>query len=142
LLLSLGLASCGRPASGPQEGVETGILMLTTATVPADVRCIVLTVAGPGAPVTRSFDVTPGQAASMTATGLPTGAVTISEGAYNSTCAQVTAQSPLTWVSEAPVVVQLVAGQTTAVSIVLRRAGGVVIGTTFDDGVVYQIDSG
>src|SRR6187551_2727765 len=107
--LLLGLASCGvRPASGPQEGVETGILMLTTATVPSDVRCIVLTVAGSGPTVTRAFDVTPGQTASMTATGLPTGTVTISEGAYNSTCSQVTAQSPLTWVSEAPVVVQLV----------------------------------
>ena len=109
--------------------------MLTTTTVPSDVKCIVLTAVGPGSTVTRAFDVTPSQAASMTATGLPTGTVTLTEGAYNSACAQVTSQTPLTWVSQAPVVVQLIAGQSTSVTIQLSRAGNVAITTSFSDSV-------
>jgi hypothetical protein len=109
--------------------------MLSTPNVPSDVKCIELTVVGPGATVTRAFDVTPSQAANMTATGLPIGTVTLTEGAYNAACSQVTSQTPLTWVSAAPVVVQLVAGQSTAVSIDLRRAGTVVITTSFTDNV-------
>jgi beta-galactosidase len=138
LSLLLGIVSCRSQqpeASNPGDGVESGELMLTTTSVPSDVKCIVLTAVGPGATVTRSFDVTPSQSASMSATGLPTGSVTLSEGAYNATCSSVTAQTPLTWVSAAPVVVQLVAGQSTAVSIELRRPGGASITTTFNDGL-------
>jgi hypothetical protein len=135
-LLSLGLVACsGDPAADSNESVESGALMLSTPNVPSDVKCIELTVVGPGATVTRAFDVTPSQAANMTATGLPIGTVTLTEGAYNAACSQVTSQTPLTWVSAAPVVVQLVAGQSTAVSIDLRRAGTVVITTSFTDNV-------
>ena len=139
LSLLLGLVAC---SSGPAtesndngESPESGALMLSTPNVPSDVKCIVLTLVGPGATVTRAFDVTPSQPASMAATGLPIGAVTLTEGAYNAACAQVTSQTPLTWVSAAPVVVQLAAGQSTAVSIDLRRAGGLVVNTSFTDNV-------
>jgi hypothetical protein len=132
--LLLSMASCNNePASTTKDGVESASLYLMTAVVPADVKCIVLTVAAVGETVTRSFDVTPSQAATMTATGLPTGMSTLTQGAYNTACSQVTAQTPLTWVSDAAVVVQLVAGQSTPVSMVLRRAGGAVISTTFSD---------
>ena len=134
LQLLLGLVSCsGGPVSTTGGGVESASVSLTTTAVPADVKCIVLTAAATGSTVTRSFDVTPSQAATMTATGLPTGTVTLTEGAYNAACSQVTAQTPLTWVSDAPVVVQLAAGQSTPVTIVLRRPGGAVISTTFSD---------
>ncbi len=136
LLLSLGLVSCsGRPATNSNESVESAVVMLTTMNVPSDVRCIVLTAVGPGSTATRSFDVTPSQSANMTATGLPVGTVTLTEGAYNSACSQVNSQTPLTWVSTAPVVAQLVAGHSTTVNIELCRAGDVAIVTSFSDGV-------
>ena len=59
----------------------------------------------------------------------------MTEGAYNAACSQVTTQTPLTWVSDSAVVVQLGAGQTTPVSIVIRRAGEAVISTSFADNV-------
>jgi hypothetical protein len=130
----LGLVGCSDPpAATIGDGVESASVFLTTAVVPSDVKCLVLTASGAGSTVTRSFDVTPSQAASLTATGLPTGTVTLTEGAYNAACSQVTTQTPLTWVSDAAVVVQLGAGQTTPVSIVLRRAGEAVITTNFAD---------
>lgn len=136
LSLLLGLVSCrSQQPSSFADGTESGVLMLTTSNTPTDVKCIVLTAVGPGSTATRAFDVTPAQAASMSATGLPTGSVTLSEGAYNAACSLVTAQTPLTWVSAATVVVQLVPGQATAVNIELRRAGDVTITTSFTDGV-------
>ena len=136
LSLFIGIVSCrSQQPSSSDDGLESGELMLITANIPSDVRCIVLTAVGPGSTATRAFDVTPSQAATMSATGLPIGTVTLSEGAYNTVCSQVTAQTPMTWVSTAPVVVQLAAGQATSVSIELRRAGGVSVTTSFNDGV-------
>jgi hypothetical protein len=140
LQLLLGLVGCSdQPASTTmpiaESGVESASVFLSTTVVPSDVRCLVLSVSAAGSTVTRSFDVTPSQATSLTATGLPIGSATLTEAAYNAACSQVTAQTPLTWVSDAAVVVQLAAGQTTSVSIVLRRAAGAVISTTFTDNV-------
>jgi hypothetical protein len=140
LQLLLGLVGCSdQPASTTtattESGVESASVFLSTTVVPSDVRCLVLSVSAVGSTVTRSFDMTPSQATSLTATGLPIGSATLTEAAYNAACSQVTAQTPLTWVSDAAVVVQLGAGQTTSVSIVLRRAAGAVISTTFADNV-------
>ncbi len=136
LQLRLGSVGCSnQPASTTEDGVESASVFLTTTVTPSDVKCLVLNASAAGSTVTRSFDVTPSQAASLTATGLPTGTVTLTEGAYNAACSQVTVQTPLTWVSDAAVVVQLGAGQTTPVSIVLRRAGEAVISTSFADNV-------
>lgn len=132
LQLLLGLVGCGSPSEAPPE---LGVVLLTTTVVPSDVQCINLPAVG-GTTVTRNFDVVPAQTSSLTATGLPTGTVTLTEMASNVPCSQVAASTPPTWVSEAPVTVQLVPGQSVPVTIVLRRAGQEIITSTFADNVL------
>ena len=131
LPIVLGLAAC----SGHRESnVElVGVVQLSTTVVPSDVQCVALIAVATNTTVTRTFDVVPSQSTSLTANGLPIGTVTLTEMAYSAPCSQVTASTAPTWVSEAPVVVQLVSGQATPVSIVLRRAGQAIVTTTFAD---------
>ena len=67
LSLLLGIAACRsqQQPSSPDDGLESGELTLISATMPSDVKCIVLTAVGPGSTATRTFDVTPSQAATM-----------------------------------------------------------------------------
>lgn len=134
----------GAVACSHHEATEVGVVELTVTTVPANVKCISLTATNGNSTVVRSFDVTPSQSASVTASGLPTGAVTLSEAAYNVPCAQVAGNTVPTWISDGPVVVQLVSGQATPVNLVLRRAGEAIITNTFTDDVDggSSVDSG
>jgi hypothetical protein len=134
----------GAVACSHHETTEVGVVELTVTTVPVDVKCISLTAMNGNSTVVRNFDVTPSQSASVTASGLPTGTVTLSEAAYNVPCAQVAGNTVPTWISDGPVVVQLVPGQATPVSLVLRRAGQAIITNTFTDDVDggSSVDSG
>jgi len=133
-LLCLVIAFSGISAcSGRQDPTEMGIARLSTPSIPADVQCLSLTATG-STTVVRNFDVVQNQIDPLTATGLPTGTVTLTEAAYNVHCSEVTANTAPTWISD-PVVAQLVPGQPASVTIVLRRAGQVVVTSLFDDGV-------
>ena len=129
-IVAPGLSACGGRQDSPPE---LGIVLLTADTVPADVQCLSLTASG-ASTVVRSFDVAALAPASLTAAGLPTGTVTLSESAYNAPCAEVTPNTPQTWTSDS-VVVQLLPGQPAPVTIVLHRTGVATIKSLFDDGL-------
>src|SRR5450631_1622882 len=132
-LAGLGLAGC-RTSSSPSSGdPQTAQLFLEVTNVPTDVSCIEVTVTG-ATTETQLFDVTPGQSGTITVGGLPSGAVTVNELAFPVPCAQVTSSTLASWVAQQPVMTQLVPGQTTDISIVLRRAGQLSISNDFADG--------
>lgn len=114
-----------------RDDVSTVVLALTL--VPTDVRCVRVTVAG-AQKVVRSFNVSPTAPASMTLGGLPLGQATVTEEAFDVACAMVTPETAATWVSLAPATVTLTVGQTTSISIVLRRPAGLRVVTDFQDG--------
>lgn len=101
----------------------------TTIKAPADVRCLVVTVAGERT-VKRSFDVIPGQDAILTLKGLPLGNVIITEDAFESNCNAVTPELDTSWFSE-PLHMTLTPGEALETSIVLRPNGRLVITSQF-----------
>jgi hypothetical protein len=136
--LALGVSACDR---GAGKGDDVGVAVFALSTVPSDVSCLSLTVAG-SRPVTLSVDVTPDEPATFTVRGLPIGTDTFTEVAFGSACASVTSASVATWVGD-PVVATLVAGVVARVNIVLRHNGQAVVTTTFDtDGDALQPDGG
>jgi hypothetical protein len=130
------LAGC-RPAtpetSGDTSTPQSAQLILAVTNVPSDVSCIEVTVTG-AATSSQLFDVTSGGSSNITVGGLPSGAVTVNEMAFAVPCAQVTTGTLATWVAQQPVMTTLTPGQTTAISIVLRRAGQLSISNDFEDG--------
>jgi trimeric autotransporter adhesin len=127
------LASCGigQSPGGPEE--ETATIVLAITTVPSDVQCLEVTVAG-AQTTTQLFAVVPGQSTSIVLQGLASGTVSISERAFAVPCSQVTAATTPTWVSVMPATAVLAPGQIADVTVVLRRAAQVRITTDFQDG--------
>ncbi|HVU01625.1 MAG TPA: Hint domain-containing protein [Polyangiaceae bacterium] len=136
LATGLVVSACGSDDTKPPEGAEnSGTASLTLTTVPADVACVRVTVAGSRTDV-RKFDVMPGHATTMTLAGLPLGAVTFQEDAFAEACSSVTSASVPTWFSES-VAVTLVSRVVAAVRLVLHRNGQATITSDFvDDGGV------
>jgi streptogramin lyase len=135
-LVSGTLAGCGgtgaEPGSGATEGAALASVTLDLTSTPLDARCVVFTVTpAMGAPVVTQIDVSPGMASVADLSGLPTGAVTLTEDVFTEACAMVTPTTVPTWVSD-PVPVTLVAGDPVSVSVTVRRvdAGGQVMVTT------------
>jgi hypothetical protein len=129
---SLCLVVCLSACASHDEGEgDTGEVGLNITAAPSDVRCVVLQATGGGRTVTKSLDVTPGQAIYSPVNGLPTGNVTIGALAYPSACSAVTANSAANWASD-PVsqVITVTKGTTVPVSLVLRPNG--VIQPTID----------
>lgn len=120
------------PASAVPDG-ELATIVLSLTTVPSDVACVRVIVAG-NQTVARTFDVTPGQPATLTASGLPLGAATVYEETFGAACSSVHANLAATWVSEAPVPVVLRSGQETQVAVVLRRPARLRVTGDFREG--------
>jgi hypothetical protein len=130
IAIAVGGAACGNANHPP---IEHGSVQLMLTTVPSDVQCLVLTASTSSTVAQRSFALTQGQPATLSANGLPTGTVTLSEATFNVPCGSVTSNTTPTWISSAPVTVQLLPGQPTSVSITLVRPGQITIINTFDD---------
>src|SRR5664279_2302937 len=80
LATAVGGAACGNASHPP---IEQGSIRLMLTTVPSDVQCLVLTASTSSTVAQRSFAVTQGQPATLSANGLPNGTVTLSETAFN-----------------------------------------------------------
>ena len=137
-LASAVLASCAGSTdseSVPPEG--TSSIVMSLVNVPSDALCLEISIAPTADPLSAQrqlFTLTPGTSPTLTMGGLPAGPATITELAFGIACAQVQSGTTPTWVSAAPVTLNLVAGQTVTAAVVLQRPGSVQITSTFDDG--------
>ncbi|MBC8132584.1 MAG: hypothetical protein H7X95_06355, partial [Deltaproteobacteria bacterium] len=126
------LSGCHAP--GANENTEdVALVVLQLAMVPADVRCIEVSITG-SQTLTQKFDVMPGQTTALSIPNLTAGAVTINERAFSVACASVVATTAPTWVAQAPAMVTLVIGQTVDLTLVMKRPPGVRINNDFQDG--------
>jgi hypothetical protein len=128
------VAACSSSAKAPGETPpREGAIQLYLPNTPDDVRCLELDVMTSDRSLTilsQKFDVTPGQPATLSATGLPFEWVLLAEKAYNLPCAQVTANTPLTWFSPQAASVQILPGKVPQVSVTLHPVGNGSIGIT------------
>jgi virginiamycin B lyase len=123
--------SGGGTGGGASEGI--GEVRVALAQVPADVKCVQLTVAGATRSVVQPFDVAAGQSTSiLSIAGAPLGADTVTGQAFSTACAAVGLSSVPDWVSDAvPATVQ--AGTAADVILVMHRNGQVSACVDFQD---------
>jgi hypothetical protein len=100
--------------------------------VPPDVGCVTITAAGDRT-VTGTFDVFPGQSATMQMNDLPVGNIAFSAAAYRQGCSSIAGAQP-SWATTSPFYAPIVAGAVTAMTLTLEPTGGAVIGIDFGDG--------
>lgn len=125
---TLALAACG---STQDDGLATATFDIQQA--PSDAVCVQVTVTGATRAVTKGFTLTQGQStASLTASGLPIGAVVISGNAYNVLCGQVNGSTQATWLVN-PVAATFTAAGPNNASLVLTRNGQATLGFDFQD---------
>jgi hypothetical protein len=118
----------------------TAVVVLALTMVPTDVKCIRVLVVG-SETVTRTFDVNPGDAATLMFGGLPLGNAVITEATFDAACADVTSNSEATWVSIAPVTLNLVSNGTATASIVLERPANASLTNDFREGGLVMAPS-
>ncbi|MGZ3419539.1 MAG: hypothetical protein ACXWUG_05045 [Polyangiales bacterium] len=123
-------AGCSVSSDEPAE--PTAEATAAIAKVPADGSCVDITVVGTRT-VDLKFDLTPGDASTLSLGGLPVGSVTVTARAFNSACSAVTAASIPTWLSN-PTSATLVAAVKTPITVKLYRNGSSDLTLDFDDG--------
>lgn len=127
-LVSIPLAGCSLGSDGNNKAVGSAEARISQ--VPPMVGCIVITAAG-NRTVTDSFDVTPGQGATLRLSNLPVGVDTFSALAYATSCGNIGAVQA-NWWSPTPTVASIAAGQVTSLSLTLEPTGGANVGINFD----------
>ena len=136
-------ASCVRreeagPGGDLPSAGDAPVVVLALTTVPADVKCVRVMVAG-SETVTRTFSVTPNNPATLMVTGLPLGPVVITEAAFDALCADIVANTVATWVSQAPLMLTLNPGTPVSATIILRRPGGLNLSNDFQENLSLVI---
>jgi hypothetical protein len=129
VFVTAGLAGCGF-APPPPEGPEQ--VMLAIAVVPAEVRCVRITAAGPGRTLERELDAVGGMPLTKSLAGLPLGTVTLTGEAFPSACDAVSKSTIPAWVSD-PVDVSIVLGRSTTVELTMVRNGRAKLDINFSD---------
>jgi hypothetical protein len=128
-VISIGFAACHNalPDDGPVGNVVARITQ-----VPDKVGCVSITAVG-SREVFHTFDVIPGQPATLQLGDLPVGNVAFSAAAYGQSCNAIGGVQP-SWATTSPFVAAIAAGQLTALTLTLEPTGGAVIGIDFGDG--------
>jgi hypothetical protein len=135
------LVAAAAAAGCAEDGGPVGSARMAVSQVPGDVQCITVAAAG-SRTVKQSFPVTPGQSAFLLFEGIPTGLVTFKAAAFPVGCNALTG-AHASWLSD-PTQVQIQAGFTTDVHLVLHRTGDAIIDIDFDDdgGTTFPVDMG
>jgi hypothetical protein len=120
------------PRSPGAAAEESGQAMLSVGTIPDNVACVIVTVAGEFRTEVRDFSVTPGSNLSEALTGLPVGAVVFSANAYSQACASVTKSTVPMWLSDAKTV-NLAQGKSSSVTLTLYKNGRAKVSVEFAD---------
>jgi len=123
----------GDPAPvGTDPGSDaTGEVQFELTTVPTGAQCLRVTAApSSGSSVTQTFTLTAGgSSASLSLTGLPQGALSLSGGAYNAACSSLGSAVP-TWLAD-PVATTIRPGVISKVSLTLRANNAVTTSVNF-----------
>lgn len=132
-LLVAQVAACDGGQRGQETAaIEDGQAMLSVGTIPENVACVIVTVAGEFRSAERSFDVVPGDTLSQTMTGLPVGSVVFSANAYAKACDDVTKSTSPTWIADEKSVT-LVQGKSSSVTLTLIKNGRAKVTVEFAD---------
>lgn len=117
---------------GAADTVETGEAMLSVGTIPENVACIRVTVAGEFRSVVTDFPVTPGDSLVQALSGLPVGSDVFSANAYAQECGSISKSTVAMWLSDekAATVVQ---GKSTSVTLTLYKNGRAKVAVEFGD---------
>jgi hypothetical protein len=126
LVISVSFAACN---STPSSNDHVGRAVARITQVPPAVGCVTLTVAGERT-VTGTFDVFPGQSATLQMNDLPVGDDAFSAAAYDVGCSAIAGAQP-SWSTVTPFYAPIVSGQVTALTLTLEPTGGAVIGIDF-----------
>jgi hypothetical protein len=134
--LVVSLASCGLYSLDPvPEGAEVEEVeqvVLKIAVVPSDVRCLRITVAGPGRTVERELETAGDTTLSQSLSGLPLGTVTFLGEAFTAACSSVSKSTIAAWTSQ-PVQTSIVLGRLSTVELVMTRNGRAKVEITFNE---------
>jgi hypothetical protein len=128
-VISIGFAAChsALPEDGP---IGTAVARITE--VPTGVGCVSIKVVG-ARTVTHSFDVTPGQPATLEMSDLPVGDDAFSAAAYGVACNAIAGTQP-SWATTSAFGATIGAGTLTSLTLTLEPTGGAVIGIDWGDG--------
>jgi hypothetical protein len=129
--LALSLCTAAAAACSQPDDDEVGAARLAITQVPADTRCIRITVTGTRQ-VTRAFTVTPGASATLALGQLPLGLATFSGEAFPAVCSQVGSASVPGWVSD-PVQAVVTVSPPVEVVLLMRRNGRGSVSVDFVD---------
>jgi hypothetical protein len=129
-VISIGFAACNN-GGVPQDGA-VGSATARITQVPNGVGCVSITAVG-DREVFHTFDVIPGQPATLQLGDLPVGNVAFSAAAYGQSCNAIGGAQP-SWATTAPFVAAVNAGQLTSLTLTLEPTGGAVIGIDWGDG--------
>jgi hypothetical protein len=128
-VISIGFAACN--SALPQDG-PVGTAVARISTVPSGVGCVQIKVVG-SRTVKHSFDVTPGQSATLAMNDLPVGDDAFSASAYAVACNAIAGAQP-SWATTSAFGATIGAGTLTSLTLTLQPTGGAVIGIDWGDG--------
>lgn len=111
---------------------ETGEVMLSIGTIPEDVACVRVSVAGELRSVAADFTVIPGGTLTQALSGLPVGKDVFSASAYSQACDDVTKSTAPMWLSEEKTV-NVAQGKSTSVTLTLYKNGRAKVSVEFAD---------
>jgi hypothetical protein len=114
------------------DNQEEGQALLSVGTIPDNVACVIVTVAGEFRSAVRSFAVAPGDTLSSALTALPVGSVVFTANAYSQDCDSVTKSTAPMWISEDKTV-SLVQGRSSSVTLTLIKNGRAKVTVEFAD---------
>ena len=127
------LCGCGLYSTepvAPDDQVEQVALKISE--VPSDVRCLHISVTGPGRTVQREIEATGESSMTQNLSGLPLGTVTFLGEAFTAACASVTKSTIAAWTSQ-PVETSIVLGRLASVELVMTRNGRAKVDVTFSE---------
>lgn len=132
----LALLACA-PSLGCEHGQspaveETGEAMLSVGTIPDDVACIRVTVAGEFRSVVKDFAVIPGGTLAEPLSGLPVGKDVFSANAYSQACEDVSKSTAPMWLSDEKTA-NVAQGKSTSVTLALYKNGRAKVSVEFAD---------
>ncbi len=130
----LGFCACGLytldPGGSAPDEVEQVVLKI--AEVPSDVRCLRVTVTGPGRTVEREIETSGESSLTQNLSGLPLGTVSFLGEAFTAACTSVTKSTIAAWTSQ-PVTTSIVLGRLSTVELVMTRNGRAKVEITFNE---------